>query len=181
MGESDEDGNSPIVFEREIIVYPASREEAPYVVTTTRFLSAAKDIVRDPSDGDGPVELDMIELSEAAYTGERDPWTYPQFEDGCGGDESPTAYGRRERARWLDSHYVVVHGRGRLHGMAANEYFASLPTRRGHQLLGPVVVHRFLHEGGCGDNVSLPVDACVLAERALPDPRRRGPGSSSPG
>ena len=156
-------------FERELIVFPASRQEAPRVVTTNRFVASAKDIVRTAQDG-LYVELENIRFQETAYTGERDPWSYPQFEDGSGGDESPTAYGRKNRENWRDAHYVFVHERGRLNGMPVNEYFAAFSIG-GQQLVGPVIMHRFLHEGGCGDNCSLPVNTAVLTQHNLPDPR----------
>ena len=159
----------------ELLVFPTFLYDDPRVLTVDKHTvtKAVDEVLRDRNARrDAFVMFEMIRLHTTPCAEELGlPWEYDQWEDGANGEEAPDAYHRRDRRRWEDEHSVLVNEAGSVIGMPVNEYFQGIPTRSGHLLRGPVVMQRFLQEPGCGDTVSLPVDAAVLAERGLPDPR----------
>lgn len=157
--------------EYKLIVYPTSRQVKPYNLTTRErdVLPTVKAVLR--TDDDDPAFVEVLPLFETSCAKELgNPWEYPQWKNGAP-EESSEAYGRKDLKNWVDAHSVMVHEHGSFNGMSMNEYFQGCPTRSGHRLRGPVIVQRFLHEQGCGDSVTMPVDATVLAKYGLPDPR----------
>lgn len=159
----------------EVIVYPPSLQQQPYVVKGDSD-EIAEQVVSMGMGGRTFVE-DIL-LKETRYTGRINPWDMPLWKNGYE-DEEPDAYGRRKLENWRDRHQLLVNESGCNLNLPVNAYFENQQTTSGHTLLGPVVVRRVLHEKGCGDYVYHPVSPEVLRDEGLPDPRQEEAISSN--